>query len=296
MRWLAISFVVVVLMVSAVSIVSGGILSGSPTPGGFEARWSTGLSPSQPASTGPHMCRVGRADNSAAYSTLTSTGTQSWIQNCHECDCDSLTGVNNHDCSSSLGTCTLCPSTCSGSNPGALDCSSSLLECEHTGGLCDGTYNCYCDDGIGGSCTGTQCHPTSGDNRQRERTCTGSSTCGWTSYSCNVGSCGAVCNAGQTQSCSNVCHNGNVWSRSQTCQTGCTWGSCSLSAQIETCAPCHQCSSGECTYLCASNQVCDGGVCVIPCPSCAGQANQGVSRYTCSCGACVFSGDPTDTC
>ena len=95
MSRLAVPFVSFVLVFTVVSLVSGGTLSGERVGGGYAAQWFAGCSL---GSTGPHQCLSGRADHLASYCGVDSTGGTSMVQNCDECYCNSLTGVNNHYC------------------------------------------------------------------------------------------------------------------------------------------------------------------------------------------------------
>jgi hypothetical protein len=270
MRWLAVSFVTAVLILTAVSIASGGILTGSPSSGGFTARWDVGCSP---GSTGPHQCLSGRADNSASYCSISSTGATSMIQNCNECDCDTATGVNNHDCSSFTGACVQCLNTCRSTGGGGIGynaCSASRLECQRTGGLCDGTYSCYCNSGPGGQCTGFVCS----GRRSADRTCTSATTCGTTAYSCVSGRCGAECSTGYTQIVNQCVNGGTQW---QSYQLSCT-ATCQITSTYPYVADCKSLGSKYCVSdrLHTSTGCVDASGCTstsVVCPyGCAGSS------------------------
>lgn len=228
MRRLAVLFVAAVLLVTAVSLVSGGTLTGERIGGGYAARWSVGCSL---GNTGPHQCLSGRADNSASYCSVSSTGPTSMVQNCNECYCNSASGVNNFYCQTTTGQCLMCSNTCASGNPGSTTCAASLLQCQQTGGLCDGTYSCFCNDGFGGLCTGFVCS----GRRSADRTCTTGTTCGTTAYSCVSGRCGADCSTGYTEIVRQCIDGGAQW---MSYQLSCT-STCQVTSNVPTISNCN---------------------------------------------------------
>lgn len=264
-RWVVPIMFLFVILVSA-AFVSGGILSGVSLPGGFEARWSAGTSPSVTNPDGPHQCLVPRAQNDASYSQINSDGSFSWVQDCDECFCNTV-GENDFDCSS-FDECIACPSACNTQDSAV--CAPQDLECEFTNGLCDNTYRCYCD--ALGRCSGTEC---SGDKRY-DKYCSTTTTCSLRNGVCDS-TCGAACEVGDTRACSDICVGRTVQERDQACSSStCNYGSC-----YDAGTP--SCISGRCGALCSDGY----DESSIDCFTSGGRLYQQGYRTWCT-GTCVF--------